>query len=205
MHLRYFKIIFIGIALFATFSASGQFRYVKRSEALFANEDKPAYNGITVEAVPFFYNGFSLAYERHIAKGHWLVLQPTYYAKISYSSSRQSDIRNMQGFSIALLHRYTYFEIDRVGLGLYLQWGAMYYQNKITQVNSQADDIQKVGIDIALGLRQTIIRPLYFTFYIGYGQRFILKNENKMYMKNMFDHGYGGANLSIGFGLGFRF
>jgi hypothetical protein len=111
----------------------------------------------------------------------------------------------MQGFSITLSHRYTYFEIDRVGLGLYLQWGAMYYQNKITQVNSQADDIQKVGIDIALGLRQIIIHPLYFTFYIGYGQRFILKNENKMYMKNMFDHGYGGANLSIGFGLGFRF
>jgi hypothetical protein len=205
VHLRYLKIIFISIALFATFSASGQFRYVKRSEGLFANEDKPAYNGITIEAVPLFFNGFSLAYERHIAKGNWIVIQPTYYTKISYSSSRKSDIRNMQGLSITLSHRYTYFEIDRVGFGLYLQWGAMYYQNNITQVSGDVHDIQKLGIDIALGLRQTIIRPLYFTFYIGYGQRFILKNENKMYMNNMFDHGYGGANLSIGLGLGFRF
>jgi hypothetical protein len=200
------KYLICGLLFAVTIStASGQFRYEKRPQALFANEDKPAYNGITIEAVPFFFNGFSLSYERHIAKGNWLVLQPTYYTTINFASSRKSDIQNMQGFSVALYHRYTYFTIDKAGLGLYLQWGGMYYQNHIVQVNGKTDDIQKVGVDVALGLRQTIISPLYFTFYIGYGERFIIKNENKTYMNNILDHGYGGAALNVGFGLGFRF
>ncbi|MDR1975207.1 MAG: hypothetical protein LBQ31_11155 [Bacteroidales bacterium] len=205
MSLRKHFILFVAIVLCATYSASGQFRHVRKPEALFASEDKPARNGITIEAVPFFFNGFSLAYERYLAKGHWLVLQPTYYTTINYASSRKDDIQNMQGFSIALYHRYTYYTIESVGFGLYLQWGGMYYQNHIVQVKGEANDIRKVGIDIAMGFRQTIIRPLYFTFYVGYGERFIIQNKNKVYMKNVFDHGYGGTALSIGFGLGFRF
>ncbi|MDR0763467.1 MAG: hypothetical protein LBF01_03110 [Bacteroidales bacterium] len=186
-------------------TASGQFRYEKRPQALFAKDDKPASNGITIEAIPFFFKGFSLAYERHIAKGNWLVLQPTYYTEINFATSRKSDIQKMQGFSVALYHRYTYFEIDEVGFGLYLQWGGLYYQNHIERVNGRTYDIQRIGIDIALGFRQTIIRPLYFTFYVGYGERFIIKNEHRAFMENFLDHGYGGAVLSIGFGLGFRF
>ena len=200
------KHLIFGWLLIAVIStASGQFRYEKRPQALFSYEDKPAYNGITIEAVPFFFKGFSLTYERHIAKGHWLALQPVYYTTVSFASSRKSDIRRMQGFSVALYHRYTYFEIDKVGFVLYLQWGGMYYQNHIVKVDGVSDDIQKFGIDIALGFRQTIIRPLYFTFCIGYGERFIIKNENRAYMKNFLDHGYEGPALSIGFGLGFRF
>jgi hypothetical protein len=202
-----FKKYFIcGLLLIVAVStASGQFRYEKHPQAISANKSKPAYNGITIEAIPFFFNGFSLTYERHIAKGHWLVLQPAYYAAMNFASSRKNAIKNMQGFSVTLYHRYTYFEIDKVGLGLYLQWGGIYYQNHIVRVDGKTDDIQKAGIDIALGLRQTIIAPLYFTFYIGYGERFVIKNEDKAYMKNILDHGYNGATLNVGLGLGFKF
>ena len=81
--------------------------------------------------------------------------------------------------------------------------------------------IEKLGLNVVVGFRQNIAKPLYFDFYIGYGQRWLLDRvvdntgvapqvENKaarepLYNKNMFDYGHGGAMLVVGLNVGFLF
>lgn len=186
--------------------------------------DKFGSNSLAYSFFPLINNGFGIEYDRLLTPRtgrHWLKIAPTYYTSLSYATLRKTDITFLRGFSVGVYHRYNYFEIEKVGFQLFLQWGLYYEQNRLRAQNRVQTDIQKLGLDIVLGFRQMIVRPLYFDFTLGYGNRFLLNKtygytgegaqpttealEGSAYDAHMFDYGYGGPALSINLTLGFVF
>lgn len=187
--------------------------------------DKFGSNSLAYSFFPLFNNGFAIEYDRLLTPRtgrHWLKIAPAYYTSLSYSTLRKTDITLLRGFSAGIYHRYNYYEMEAVGFQLFLQWGLNYEQYRLRAQNQTQTDIRKIGFDIVMGFRQMIVRPLYFDFTLGYGNRFLLGKtythtgntaggvkpdalEASAYDAHMFDYGYGGPALSINLTLGFVF
>ncbi|MEG1718225.1 MAG: hypothetical protein RRX93_05595 [Bacteroidales bacterium] len=212
--------IFLFLLFLLGFVASNSV-IAQRPERIFHGNsgNKFGSNSLSLPIYPLIYNGFGIEYDRKITKQHWLKFSPTYYTSFNYATMRKTDIRSLQGFSVGLHHKYNYYTIERVGFQLFLQWGVNYSQFNIQDYNKVECSMNKFGLDIMLGFRQIIARPLYFDFFIGYGNRWILSSKHDLsaadasvsalttntFAKNMFDYGYGGSLLLIGINIGFLF
>lgn len=184
--------------------------------------DRFGNNTLTVQLYPIIFNGYGLEYSRNIyGQRHFLKVSPVIYASSNYTSNQPSSLQNLFGFSIGLYHQYNYFEITDVGFRLFFQWGVFYQNLDMTNVAQASNHIEKCGLDVAIGFRQNIAKPLYFEFYVGYGQRWLLRSQidnskvaagitdpeviRPHFDKNMFDYGRGGSVLVVGLNLGFLF
>lgn len=180
--------------------------------------DKFGSNSISYSFFPLINNGFSVDYDRKLVDRHWLKISPTYHTAINHATLRNESIRNLQGVTAGIYHRYNYFEIERAGFQTFFQWGVNYSMFNIEAADRVQTHIQKVGLDLVIGFRQIIARPLFIDFYIGYGNRWMLKQtqnvdgavttdviEANLFQENMFDYGHQGSVLTIGFNIGFLF
>ena len=191
--------------------------------------DKFGSNSLAYSFFPLVNNGFGIEYDRLLTPAtgrHWLKIAPAYYTTLSYATLRKTDVEHLRGFSVNVYHRYNYYEIEKVGFQLFLQWGLGYEQYRLRAHDQSTTDIQKLDLDVMLGFRQIIAKPLYFDFVLGYGNRFLLNKSygyegptyvpspdgiqpplptGKAYDAHMFDYGYGGPCLHINLTLGFIF
>ena len=179
-------------------------------------------NTLTVQLYPLFFHGYGIEYSRNLYRQkHYLKVNGVCYTAGNRKTGRQTAMREMLGGEAGVYHQYNYFELPKVGFRTYFQWGFNYTYLDIENVAAAKTHIEKLGLNVVVGFRQNIAKPLYFDFYIGYGQRWLLDRvvdntgvapqvENKaarepLYNKNMFDYGHGGAMLVVGLNVGFLF
>lgn len=179
-------------------------------------------NTVTVQLYPMLFHGYGIEYSRNLyQQKHYLKVNGVCYTAGNRQSNRQSAVRRMLGGEAGVYHQYNYFELPKVGFRTYFQWGFNYTYLDIENVAAAKTHIEKLGLNVTVGFRQNIAKPLYFDFYIGYGQRWLLDKTvdnsrvspqvtNKdarepLYNKNMFDYGHGGAMLVLGLNIGFLF
>lgn len=221
--MKKFTLVFLVLCLSFTLVYAGGRSVGSRSVFGGNLHDKFGSNSIAYSFFPLVNNGFGIEYDRLLTpktNRHWLKIAPTYYTSLNYSTLRSNAIKSLQGFSVGVYHKYCYYEIERVGFQLFLQWGANYEMYNIEGLHQDKTHIDKIGIDFSLGFRQIIVKPLFFDFSIGYGNRFVLNHttngtvisptDNKpievsKFDGNMFDYGYGGPALNINLTLGFVF
>lgn len=200
-------------------------RVARNPRAIFQGEphDKFGSNSVSYSFLPLMNNGFSVEYDRLLTPKtgrHWLKIVPTYFTTIHYSTLRKTDIEFLRGFSLGVYHRHCYFEIEPVGFQMYWQWGAYYEQHQLRTIDLSTTAVRKFGVDLMMGFRQIIYKPLFFDFSIGYGGRFLLSKSygyegpalgedkspiKRPYEANIFDFGYGGPALNLSFTIGFIF
>lgn len=179
-------------------------------------------NTVTVQLYPMLFHGYGIEYSRNLyQQKHYLKVNGVCYTAGNRQSNRQAAVRRMLGGEAGVYHQYNYFELPKVGFRTYFQWGFNYTYLDIENVAAAKTHIEKLGLNVTVGFRQNIAKPLYFDFYIGYGQRWLLDKTvdnsrvspqvtNKearepLYNKNMFDYGHGGAMLVLGLNIGFLF
>lgn len=179
-------------------------------------------NTLTVQLYPLLFHGYGLEYSRNLyQQKHYLKVSGVCYTAGNRQTQRPTEMRKMLGGEAGVYHQYNYFELPKVGFRTYFQWGFNYTYLDIENVAAAKTHIEKLGLNVTVGFRQNIAKPLYFDFYIGYGQRWLLDKtidntkvspqvENKaarepLYNKNMFDYGHGGAMLVVGLNVGFLF
>lgn len=179
-------------------------------------------NTLSVQAFPLFFGGYGLSYSRNVFnQRHWVGISPVLYTSSNHHTTRLAERENMLGFSVNLHYRYNYFELPDVGFRMFFQAGVEYSYLDICNVAKAETHIEKAGLDIAIGFRQNIAKPLYFEFFIGYGQRWLAKFNNNSanvlpdisdpavrephYDSHIFDYGRGGSVLVLGLNVGFLF
>ena len=186
------------------------------------SREKFGNNTLSVQAIPFFFGGYGLSYSRNVFnQHHWIGISPILYTSSNNHSKRLADREKMLGFSVNLHYRYNYFELPDVGFRMFFQCGVEYSYLDIRNVAQAETHIEKAGVDAAIGFRQNIAKPLYFEFFIGYGQRWLVKSDinsasvspdimdvdvrEPHYDKHIFDYGRGGSLLVLGLNIGFLF
>ncbi len=179
-------------------------------------------NTITFQAFPAFWGGYGIEYSRNVfGQKHWVKVDAVIYAASTFSDSRLKSRAKMLGYSVGAHHQYHYFELTDVGFRMFFQWGVDYTALDLCNVAKAETHVEKFGLDLAIGFRQNIVKPLYFEFYIGYGQRWLtqtrIDNRNvspditdieitePRYDSHIFDYGRGGSVLVLGFNVGFLF
>lgn len=179
-------------------------------------------NTLTFQVVPAFFGGYGLEYSRNVSgQKHWVKVNAAVYAASNFSSSHLNSREKMLGYSVGAHHQYHYFELTDVGFRMFFQWGLDYTALDLRNVAKAETHIEKLGLDLAVGFRQNIAKPLYFEFYIGYGQRWLTKTRvdsrnvlpsvtdleirEPRYDSHIFDYGRGGSVLVLGFNIGFLF
>lgn len=179
-------------------------------------------NTLSVQAFPLVFGGYGLSYSRNVFnQRHWVGVSPVLYTSSNNHSRRLRDREKMLGFSVNLHYRYNYFELPDVGFRMFFQAGVEYSYLDIRNVAKAETHIEKTGLEVAIGFRQNIVKPLYFEFFIGYGQRWLtnidinaanvsdaVRDEairSPHYDSNIFDYGRAGSCLIIGLNLGFLF
>lgn len=192
------------------------FGYYDPSREKFGN------NTLTAQIFPIFFKGYGLEYGRNIYRQqHWVKANGICYVSSSFGSRENTGISNLLGGSVGLVHQYNYFEIPDVGFRTYFQWGVSYSYFDIRNVAKAETHLEKLGLDAVVGFRQNIAKPLFFEFYIGYGQRWLLKKtidnshvpadvsdpaaREPHYDDHMFNYGHSGSMLVVGLNIGFLF
>ena len=186
------------------------------------SRDRFGNNTVTFQAMPAIFGGYGIEYSRNVFdQQHWVKFGAVLYVSSSFSKTHLEDCEKMLGFSVGAHHQYNYFELPDVGFRMFFQWGVDYTYLDLRNVAKAETHIEKVGLDAAIGFRQNIAKPLYFEFYIGYGQKWLAKvdidNRNvssqitdskvtePRYDRHMFDYGRGGSSLVLGLNIGFLF
>lgn len=186
------------------------------------SRDRFGNNGITVQLSPLPFNGYGLEYSRNLyGQRHWLKVNGCVHLLNAPQRSRVSAINRMSGGSAGLYYQYNFFELKEAGFRTYFQTGLNYTYLDITNVAGSQRHIEKLGLDAVIGFRQNIAKPLFFDFYIGYGQRWLLSNlyddthvaatitdesvRKPLYSRHTLDYGRGGAVLVVGLNIGFCF
>lgn len=179
-------------------------------------------NTLTVQAYPLFFKGYGLEYARNVYRQqHWIKVNGLCYVANSFSARKGEAIKRMIGGNVGLAHQYNYFEIPEVGFRTYFQWGISYSCFDIENVAGAKTHLEKFGLDAVVGFRQNIAKPLFFEFFIGYGQRWLLDKvidsrgvapsvtsmdaREPHYDRTMFEYGHSGALLVLGLNIGFLF
>lgn len=192
------------------------FGYFNPSTEKFGN------NTLSVQLFPFIFQGYGLSYSRNVFnQRHWIGVSPVLYTASNRHTSRLAALEHLLGFSVNLHYRYNYFELPDVGFRMFFQAGVEYAYIDIRNVAGAKTHIDKFGLDVAIGFRQNIVKPLYFEFFIGYGQRWLANLDinsanvspsvldesisTPRYDRHIFDYGRGGSILVIGLNLGFLF
>lgn len=216
--LRYSLLVFCMCLLMAggAFGQRPGFGYFNPSTEKFGN------NTLSVQLFPFIFQGYGFSYSRNVFnQRHWVGISPVLYTASNVHTTKLAAMQKMLGFSVNLHYRYNYFELPDVGFRMFFQAGVEYSYWDMKNVAQAKTHVEKVGMDVAIGFRQNIAKPLYFEFFIGYGQRWLAKldidSKNvapsivdetiraPRYDRNIFDYGRGGSVLVIGLNLGFLF
>ncbi|MCM1041443.1 MAG: outer membrane beta-barrel protein [Bacteroides sp.] len=215
---RCILLVFFALLLLAgqAFGQRPGLGYYNPSKERFGN------NTLSVQAFPFIFGGYGLSYSRNVFnQRHWVGISPILYTSSNNHTTRLKEKQKMLGFSVNLNYRYNYFELPDVGFRMFFQCGLEYSYLDIRNVAQAETHIEKAGLDIAIGFRQNIAKPLYFEFFIGYGQRWLtnfnvnssrvssgiadLEIREPHYDGHIFDYGRGGSVLVLGLNLGFLF
>lgn len=179
-------------------------------------------NTLGFQLVPLVFGGYGLSYSRNVFnQRHWVGISPVFYTASDRTTKRLSAREKMLGFSVNAHYRYNYFELPDVGFRMFFQTGLEYFHMDLRNVAKAETHIGKAGLELALGFRQNIAKPLYFEFFIGYGQRWLVdmavddknvspsvtdkKTRRPRYDENIFGYGRAGSSLVIGLNLGFLF
>lgn len=185
-------------------------------------KDRFGNNTLTIQTVPMFFHGYGVEYSRNIYRQkHYLKISPVIYTFQDQTKINPVLLQKMFGYSVGLYHQYNYFEIEEVGFRMFFQWGVSYHNFDLVNVAQASNHIEKFGLDAAIGFRQNIAKPLYFEFYLGYGQRWLTRSQidnsavspsvtdvealNPYFDSNIFDYGRGGSVFVVGLNIGFLF